>query len=80
MEKYKKFTVKELQLEDADLMMNVTIGLVVSGTYLDVLRLKKQITEHPDFRVVYNTVSTSHLRVVKYDEYEDYLEWRKQQR
>lgn len=79
MENYRKYTIRELKLEDEDLMMNVTMGLVISGTCLDLLRLKKQLSELTDFRVTYNTISTSHLRVVKVNEYEDYLAWRRTQ-
>ena len=77
LETTRKYTIRELQLEDADLMMNVTMGLIISGTYLDVLRLKKQVGDQVDFKIVYNTISTSHLRVVKVDEFNEYLEWRK---
>jgi len=79
-ESYRKYSVRELLMEDEDLKMNVTIGLVVSGTYLDVLRLKKHLNDHPDFKVIYNTVSTSHLRVVKADEFEEFQEWRRKKR
>lgn len=80
MENYRKYTIQELKLEDEDLMMNVTMGIILSGTYLDLLRLKKQIGELTDFRVIYNTLSTSHLRVVKADNYERYLKWRREQK
>jgi hypothetical protein len=50
---------------------------VVCGTYLDLLRLKKYLAELPDFRVNYNTISSAHLRIVKIDDWDRYVEWKK---
>lgn len=75
---YKKYSIDELKLADEDLQMNMTMGVVVCGTYLDLLRLKKYLAEIPGFRVIYNTISSTHLRIVKIDEWELYLEWKKQ--
>ncbi len=77
-EQYKKYTINELKLADEDLQMNLTLGVVICGTYLDLLRLKKYLLELPDFRVNYNTISSTHLRIVKVEEWEDYICWKKE--
>ena len=73
----RRFTIDELKLEDEDLQMMMTMGLVLSGTYLDLLSLKNQLRDNKMFRLIYNTISASHLRIVKIDEWEEYLEWKK---
>ena len=73
---YKRYSIEELKLADEDLQMNLTMGLIVGGTYLDLLSLKKSLVENPSFKVVYNTISSAHLRVVKVDEWEEYIEWK----
>jgi len=74
---YRRYTIDELKLEDEDLQMIMTIGLVLSGTYLDLLSLKNYLRDKAEFRLIYNTISTAHLRVVKVDEWEEYIEWKK---
>jgi hypothetical protein len=76
MENYKRFSISELKFGDEDLQMLMTMGLVIGGTWLDLLSLKSYIGKLPGFKMVYNTISTSRLRVVKVGEFEDYLEWR----
>jgi hypothetical protein len=75
---YRKYSVDELKLADEDLQMNLTMGMVICGTWIDLLRLKKYILELPDFRVNYNTISSTHLRIVKINEWDEYVEWKKQ--
>jgi len=76
----RKYTFDELKREMAeeDLLLNTTLGLVIGGTMLDLMRLKKRIGEMAEFKLVYNTLSTTHLRIVKVDEYEKFLEWKKE--
>jgi len=73
---YRRYTINELKLEDADLQMLMTMGVVVSGTYLDLLSLKKNIRDNTEFHLIYNTISSVHLRVVKVEEWEEYIEWK----
>jgi hypothetical protein len=75
---YKKLSIVELKLEDIDLVMPMTMGLIVSGTWLDLLRLKHYLDKLEDFMVVYNTITTTHLRIVAVNEYEEFLEYKKQ--
>lgn len=75
---YKKYSIDELKLADEDLQMNLTMGVVICGTYLDLLSLKKYLGEIHGFKVIYNTISSTHLRVVKVDEWEEYLNWKKE--
>ena len=74
---YRRYTIEELKLEDEDLQMMMTMGLVLSGTYLDLLSLKNILRGKQEFRLIYNTISAAHLRIVKIEEWEDYLEWKK---
>lgn len=77
-DQYKKYTINELKLADEDLQMNLTMGMVISGTWLDLIRLKKNLTELTDFTIIYNTISSTHLRIVKVEEWEDYICWKKE--
>jgi len=45
--------------------------------WIDYQRLKKHLSLIPEFRVVYKTFSTTHLRIVKKEQYDEYLVWRK---
>jgi len=78
--KIRKYTFEELRQEmvEEDLLMNTTLGLVVGGTMLDLMRLKKRISEMPEFMLVYNTLTTARLRLVKEEEWKKYLEWKKE--
>jgi len=74
----RRYTFEELKREMAeeDLLMNITLGLVIGGTMIDLMRLKKQIDTMGEFKVVYHTLSTAHLAIVKKEEWRKYLEWR----
>ena len=78
----RKYTFEELksEMEEEDLLMNTTLGLVVGGTMLDLMRLKKRIGAMSEFKLVYHTLTTTHLRIVKVEEYEKFLEWKKERR
>lgn len=76
----KRWTIKDLELEDADLQAIMTIGITASGTFLNLLKLKKVLEGlEPEVKVIYPTISSSHLRIVKSDHWEEYLRWRRQQ-
>jgi len=75
---YRKYSIDELKLADEDLQMKLTMGVTMAGTYLDLLRLKKYLTELPDFEIIYNTISSVHLRIVKIEEWEEFISWKKQ--
>jgi hypothetical protein len=76
LEKYKTYTIDELKLEDKDLQMNMTLGVVVSGSFLDLLRLMKNIKNVGGVRVIFQTISNEHLRVVKINQFEEFEEWK----
>jgi len=80
MKGYRRYTIEELKLEDKDLQMSMTMGLVVGATYLDLLSLKNYIEKLPQFKLVYRTISTAHLRVVKIDEWEEFQEWKREKK
>ena len=74
----RRYTIDELKLEDEDLQMVMTMGLVLSGTYLDLLSLKNILRNKEEYRLIYNTISAAHLRIVKIDEWREYQEWKKE--
>lgn len=80
--KVRKYTFEELksEMEEEDLLMNTTLGLVVGGTMLDLMRLKKRIGAMAEFKLVYHTLTTAHLRIVKVEEYEKFLEWKNEKK
>lgn len=80
--KIRKYTFEELksEMEEEDLLMNTTLGLVLGGTMLDLMRLKKQISALPEIKLVYHTLTTAHLRIVKVEEWEKFLEWKKEKK
>ena len=74
----KRYTIKDLELADEDLQAIMTIGLTASGTFLNLLKLKKEMERlEPDIRVIFATLSSVHLRVVKKEDWEEYNVWRK---
>lgn len=78
----RKYTFDELkrEMEEEDFLLNTTLGLIIGGTMLDLMRLKKRIGTMPEFKLVYNTLSTVKLRIVKVEEWEKFLEWKKEKR
>ena len=72
----KRWTIKDLEMSDSDLQAIMTLGLTVSGTFLNLLKLKKELDNIPEIRVIFNTISPVKLRVVKHDQYEEFLAWR----
>lgn len=73
------YTFDELKEEmtEEDALFAGTAAFVISMNWIDYQRLKKHLSMIPEFRVVYKTFSTTHLRIVKKDQYDDYLDWRK---
>ena len=78
----RKYTFEELksEMEEEDLLMNTTLGLVIGGTMLDLMRLKKRIGAMEEFKLVYHTLTTAHLRIVKVEEWDRFLEWKKEKK
>ena len=72
----KRYIIKDLEMSDSDLQAIMTLGLTVSGTFLNLLKLKKELDNIPEIRVIYNTISPVKLRVVKNEHWEEYIEWR----
>ena len=75
----KRYSIKDLEMSDSDLQAIMTLGLTVSGTFLNLLKLKKELDNIPEIRVIFNTISPVKLRVVKYDQWEAFVEWRERQ-
>lgn len=76
----RKYTFEELkrEMEEEDLLLNTTIGLVIGGTMLDLMRLKKRLGAMAEFKLVYHTLTTAHLRIVKVEEWDRFVEWKKE--
>jgi len=75
--KLRTYSIHELELEDEDLQMTMTLGMVVGGTYLNLLKLKKWVEDNEEFKIVWKTFSSQHLRVVKKEQFEEFLEWKR---
>jgi len=76
----REYSIAELKLEDEDLGMEMTMGLVISGTYLDLLKFKRSLENIEELHVVYKIISNNHLAVVKKEDWRKYEEWRKNQK
>ena len=72
----KQIPVGQIRLEPEDLQMIMTLGLTMSGTYHDLLSLKEMLELDPRFKVIFKTITTVHLRVVKRDQWEEFQKWR----
>lgn len=79
MEKIHKYTFDELkeEMSEEDALFKGTAAFVLGTTWIDYQRLKKRLEEMPEFHVIYKTFSTQHLRIVKIDQYNEFLEWRR---
>lgn len=79
LEEIRRYSFDEMKTEMAeeDALFSGTAAFVIGTTWIDYLRLKKRLEAMPEFRLIYKTFATTHLRVVKLDQYEEYLEWRR---
>ncbi len=75
----RRYTFDEMKSEMAeeDALFMGTTAFVIGTTWIDYLRLKKYLELMPEFRVIYKTFATTKLRIVKLEQYEEFLEWRK---
>ena len=78
-DKIRKYTFEELKAEMAqeDVQFSGTAAFVIATTWLDYQRLKKMLEVMPEFRLIYKTFATSKLRIVKLDQWDEFLEWRR---
>jgi len=74
-----RYTFDELKAEmsEEDALFKGTAAFVLGTTWIDYQRLKKLIKGMPEFHAIYTTFSTQHLRIVKIEQYEEFLTWRK---
>jgi len=75
----RKYTFDELKAEMAkeDVLFNGTAAFVIGTTWIDYQRLKKQLEVMPEFRLIYKTFATSKLRIVKIDQWDEFVKWRR---
>jgi len=78
-DKIRKYTFEELKAEMAqeDVRFSGTAAFVIATTWLDYQRLKKMLEVMPEFRLIYKTFATTKLRIVKLDQWDEFLEWRR---
>lgn len=75
-----ELSLDEIVIDERDLQSYMTAGIVVSGTNLDLLRLKTvlyQIEEKGDLKIIHFQITPEHLRVVKREEWEDWINKKK---
>ena len=79
MENIRRYTFDELKAEmsEEDTLFSGTGAFVIGMTWIDYQRLKKQLEDMPEFRVIYKTFSTAHLRIVKKEQFEEFQRWRR---
>jgi len=67
-------------MREEDALFKGTAAFVLGCTWIDYQRLKKLMRGMPEFHSVYTTFSTSHLRIVKIEQYEEFQRWRDERR
>ena len=74
-----RYTFDEMkgEMAEEDALFNGTAAFVIATTWIDYLRLKKHLEENPEFNVIYKTFATGKLRIVKLDQYDAFLDWRR---
>lgn len=72
-----KFEEMKAEMAEEDVLFSGTAAFVIATTWLDYLRLKKHLEVLPEFKLIYKTFSTTHLRIVKVDQWDEFLEWRR---
>ena len=77
------YNIKNLSLEEIkekiepeDLQMMVTLGITISGRYDELFSLKEFLIKDSRFKVIYKSLSSTHLRVVKINEFEEFEKWK----
>ena len=79
-EEVRTLSVEEINLEAEDLQMIMTFGVTMSGSYHDLLSLKEYLVNDPRFKVIWKSISPVHLRVVKRDQWDEFMRWRETRR
>ena len=75
-EEVRTLSMEEITLEAEDLQMIMTFGVTMSGSYHDLLSLKEYLVKDPRFKVIWKSISTVHLRVVKRDQWDEFQRWK----
>ena len=79
-EEVRTLSVEEITLEAEDLQMIMTFGVTMSGSYHDLLSLKEYLVNDSRFKVIWKSISPVHLRVVKRDQWDEFMRWRETRR
>lgn len=64
-------------VDERDLYSAMTMGIIVAGRQIDLLRLKTLIDEAEEFNKVHHNLSFEHLAIVKKKEWEEFKRWKK---
>jgi hypothetical protein len=77
------FEIRNLSIEEVrkkieaeDLQMMMTFGVTMSGRMDDLIGLKEFLISDPRFNVIWKSISTSHLRVVKLEQWNEFQKWK----
>ena len=79
-EEVRTLSVEKINLEAEDLQMIMTFGVTMSGSYHDLLSLKEYLVNDSRFKVIWKSISPVHLRVVKRDQWDEFMRWRETRR
>jgi len=64
------------KIEAEDLQMIMTFGVTMSGRLDDLIGLKEFLDKDPRFKLIWKSISTSHLRVVKIEQWNEFQKWK----
>lgn len=77
------FEIRNLSIEEVrkkieaeDLQMMMTFGVTMSGRMDDLIGLKEFLISDSRFNVIWKSISTSHLRVVKLEQWNEFQKWK----
>jgi len=78
--KVKNLPIEEVRekIEAEDLQMIMTFGVTMSGRLDDLISLKEFLDKDPRFKLIWKSISTSHLRVVKIEQWDEFQKWKKE--
>jgi len=76
--KIRNLPIEEVRekIEAEDLQMIMTFGVTMSGRMDDLIALKEFLIGDHRFNVIWKSISTSHLRVVKLEQWNEFQKWK----
>ena len=77
-----ELNLEDIIIDEKDLLSYMTGGIVISGTNLDLLKLKTVLAQLEDsgrtngFKLVHFQITPEHLRIVKVEEWNKWKQWK----